>query len=129
MDDRQVKKVVLGPIGSPETIAALHDANPSSGWFNAGFPCQSWSRLGDKRGLGDHRGTTMCQVLKAAWMLQPLIVILECVPEAGRDSEVQKVIKEWLQAAGMRKSEAFLHLQRTWPAKRTRWYCMVRSPH
>lgn len=118
-------RVVTGSIGCAETIGEIHAAQPSPGWFSAGVPCQPWSKLGDQKGLADQRGTTLCQVLRAAWFLQPLVVILECVPEAGKDPEVQKVLAKWGQAVGMRRSEVVMHLQRAWPAKRTRWYCVA----
>jgi DNA (cytosine-5)-methyltransferase 1 len=61
-------------------IQSLSKANlPTIDIFSAGFPCQSWSIAGKRRGFQDERGQIMFPMLDLIHDLQPQIVFLENV--------------------------------------------------
>ena len=70
--------VIHGSICEMSNIAKLHAAGgPQPAVLAAGFPCQPYSRQGDRLGEQDPRSTVFGATLKTAWVLQaPAIIAL-----------------------------------------------------
>ena len=122
------EKVIIGDIHQTEIVAALHGTHQQRGWLSAGYPCQPWSKLGDRQGTKDQRSDVLRAILECTYLLRPAAVLLECVMEAGRDPKVQCAIKQWGKQAGYHMVHAELHLDALWPNRRSRWWCLLLPP-
>lgn len=116
---------VVGDIGSNETIALIHKQHPGSSMHAAGFPCQPWSPLGDRKCNADSRGRTLNSILRAAYMLRAHSVLLECVTGAKQDAYIMRLLYRWCKITGYNAREVTLNLHTVWPAKRTRWWVLL----
>ena len=94
----------------------------------AGFSCQPWSKLGDGKRFDDARSSSLLFVLRYAFFSRAHSLMLECVQEAGKDVEVQKVLQEFCKITGFKMKTVNLHLESFWPSKRGRWWCMLVNP-
>eukprot|EP00435_Cladocopium_sp_Y103_P018548 s365_g4.t1 len=119
------QNVIQGDIGCPEVIAGVHAAHPRPSLITAGFSCQPWSQLGDGGQSNDPRSNCLVKVLEMAFWLRAFSVLLECVEAAGRDPEVQAVIRHFCSLMGFRQAQTDLHLGSIMPAKRSRWWCLL----
>mmetsp|Transcript_41038 Transcript_41038/g.132468 ORF Transcript_41038/g.132468 Transcript_41038/m.132468 type:complete len:314 (+) Transcript_41038:44-985(+) len=57
---------------------------PAHDLLTAGFPCQSFSRSGEQRGLGDARGDLFFEIVRVASRCRPAALLLENVPNLLR---------------------------------------------
>ena len=119
---------VTGDIGEVDTWVRLHHLHPGSAMLIAGFACQPWSKLGDQNRQTDRRSDTLPAVLEAAFFLRCHSLMLECVPEAGRDPYVQSLVGQFCRATHFRTDAIDLHLEHLLPARRHRWWCLMVSP-
>lgn len=76
----------------------------------AGFPCQSFSVLGAKRGFNDQRGQLFFEIVKILKTKQPSVFLLENVPNllSIEKGKVFEIIKTELQEAGYKISYTIL---------------------
>ena len=58
----------------------------------------------------------------------PSLITLECVPEAMTCQWVQSNLKSFCSATGFHVSQVILHLHSIWPARRSRWWCVLSHP-
>ena len=123
-----IDNIVLGDIGEYTTIKQVFDGSQTSSMVVAGFSCQPWSKLGDGKRFGDVRSSSLLFVLRYAFFSRAHSVMLECVQEAGKDSEVQKILQEFCQITGFKMKTVNLTLESFWPSKRARWWCMLINP-
>ena len=119
--------VLQGDIRHDHDLHKLHRAGTTSpGLLTAGFPCQPWSSQGDRRTLEDERSLAFWGVLRAALLLQPAGLILECVAEVGYHLRVQEAIQDFANVMNWHYRHTILELQHTWPMRRTRWWaCFI----
>jgi len=68
-------EVVHGDIGSTEVIIDTWHKAQHAAIMCAGYSCQPFSQLGDKRGGSDPRAASLSGVLKAAVMLQTQVLV------------------------------------------------------
>ena len=68
----------LRPAGDVRAVPAR--AIPPHDVLCAGFPCQSFSRAGKRRGLDDDRGTLFHEIVRIAKHHKPALLLLENVP-------------------------------------------------
>ena len=120
--------VVVGDINSMEVVAGLWAAAPGNCTFTSGFSCQPYSRLGDRRSGEDPRSSALTGSLKAAFLLQSSVVILECVQPAETDEFVQGCLRAFQDATHFHCSQTVLELHKVWGARRTRWWAILSSP-
>eukprot|EP00438_Fugacium_kawagutii_P029675 Skav211479 [mRNA] locus=scaffold2188:30360:32612:- [translate_table: standard] len=93
-----------------------------------GFPCPPFSTRGDQLGFADERALTFIAGLDAAYLLNCSFVILECTPKVESFSEVVQSLDSFARAMGFRWSSQILHLDESWPVRRTRWWCVLCPP-
>eukprot|EP00438_Fugacium_kawagutii_P007352 Skav218565 [mRNA] locus=scaffold2610:56753:60139:+ [translate_table: standard] len=122
------KNVIQGDINDPDVVFRLHEACDEPAVVTVGFACQPWSRLGDKRQMEDARANTLQASLRFAYYIRAPIILMECVEEAGKDPEVQQVLKTFTRQTGFRASQINLALSNLMPIKRNRWWCVLSNP-
>ena len=116
------RNVMAGDVGDPSVVAGLHPTGGQFSTLSGGFSCQPWSQLGDKKGLMDARGSSLAKILKTARWLKVRTILLECVSAAGKDEEVQLLLKDFCHRTGFRMTTGEVHLESIMPAKRSRWW-------
>lgn len=95
---------------------------PSRGTLCAGFPCQPLSQQGDKLGEADSRALPFKFTLQTMWEQQHGAMLLECVPNALTAPWVQNLLQKLSWSMGCHFQQTVLHLDRSWPCRRTRWW-------
>ena len=119
---------VCGCISRDDVVAGLWDACPGACSATSGFSCQPFSLLGNRRGEDDDRSLSLPASLRAAWMLQVKILVLECVEPAATHPFVRRQLEEFKQATGFRSAEVILDLAHKWVSSRKRWWCVLFAP-
>ena len=118
--------VVHGDLADINTVMKIHDAlGERRAGLIGGFPCQPFSRLGNEQHFHDARADTFYRVLETAIRLQSVWVLLECVKPAGQNNEVKQTLKRFAEVMNFQMCEINLHLHRTWPAHRARWWVLL----
>ena len=124
--------VIHGDIRKTEVIEKAHRFLSENGIehfsVTAGFPCQPFSTQGLQLGNQDGRFDTFRGLLVAVMLLAPQAVLLECVPGASRDPEVQAGLDWLMQKLGWEKREYGTDLSWFWPMRRNRWFCVLAPP-
>ena len=120
--------VIHGNLGDRSTMYEMWKQCPSSSMLSGGFSCQPWSALGDGRKADDSRASSLVFLLRCGFFLRCHTILLECVSNAGKDTEVQKVLKLFSSQTGFVISDCHLALSDIMPAKRDRWWCAVTNP-
>ena len=90
----------------------------------AGFSCQPFSCQGDQAGLADSRASSFWGTLRAHYLCQTKILILECTPGAGRDDGLQKALLDLATRLDLQLHQLFFSLAAQWPAQRLRWWAV-----
>ena len=123
------ERVIQGSVGDMNTIWKAHQkiAEQGSPPFSvlAGFPCQPFSRQGSCQEHADGRFSTYPQIIKAIILLGPQAVLLECVPNAGKNAKVQEGLQVLMERLGWQKHETVNELSSYWPMRRKRWFCVL----
>ena len=127
--DRQgIQGLVQGDIGDQQVLSTFFHQHPHPSMIAAGFNCQPWSKLGDQLGFQDHRASSLHHTLRTAFFCRAHALLLECVTEAGTDKAVMDLIQAWCRCTGFHMHSKELHLEKFWPSKRNRWWCLILSP-
>ena len=120
------KQVVQGDICESTVVAQLAQHHPMI--VSGGVSCQPFSELGDKREQHDDRSRSFTGVLQASYETQAPIIILECTPAVYRSEWAQDVLKQFAAKTNFRVQQTIQELHKLWPAKRTRWWCVITHP-
>ena len=115
-------------VGDCGDNAVIHEAlskGASQSVTLAGINCQPFSVAGDRRGLMDPRSQSLFHALRASWLFQSPITVLECTPAIANDPQVQQILKEFCGITGCTMTQQLLSLQDVWCAKRERWYVIL----
>jgi len=119
---------IQGDIGDNSTLFELWKHGQYSKTMSAGFSCQPFSKLGDGRSGDDPRSACLSSVLRAAFMLQVQILVLECVQPASNDEFVKSEIVNFQKYTGFHCQQVNLSLQSAWPTRRDRAWWILSSP-
>ena len=117
-----------GDVGTPETLIQICEKAPEAGILAAGYSCQPFSKLGDRRAQLDPRSKTLTDVLTVGYLGRFAVLILECVPEVLKCEWVQQVLKDFTVMTGYVLHQDILHLHKFWVAKRSRWWAVLSHP-
>ena len=123
-----VTGLVQGDIGDQQVLATFFQQHPHPAMIAAGFSCQPWSKLGDQQGFQDRRASSLHHTLRTAYFCRAHALMLECVTEAGSDKAVVDLIQAWCRCTGFHMHSRELQLEKFWPSKRNRWWCLILSP-
>ena len=117
-----------GDIGDTTILQKVHAAHPFPCAMMCGFSCQPFSTGGAQQGALDVRSATLPKTLKAAHLLRAVVVILECVPDAGSNNMVRGLVDTFVQEFGYHLSEVQLKLEDVWVSRRSRWWAVLAAP-
>jgi len=121
-------EVVCGDVGHNETIFKIWQRSDRAAIMTGGFACQPYSALGDQRGKDDPRSASLTSVLRAAYLLQVHVLVLECVTPARKNAFVSQSIDAFVKLMNFRKEVVDLHLEAIWPCRRARTWWVLTSP-
>ena len=126
--ERSSTPVVHGNIADSHVIGEVHRVTNGEQILSGGVACQPFSSLGDRREQHDARSISFPSLLKMGWYLNVIAIVMECTKEVMQSSWAQSVLQTFSSITGFRVSQTVLHLHRTWPAYRTRWWAVVSHP-
>ena len=118
----------VADIAEDTTLIPICEIGKGSGTLAAGVSCQPYSRLGDQKQQHDSRADTLPNTLRIAHLTRKQIVILECVEGAMHCKWLQETLLKFARETGFKLKQGLLHLQQVWPARRTRWWCLLTHP-
>ena len=117
---------ILGSVLKDSDVCRMHLLGGAKrGTLTAGFPCQPFSKQGDKLGMKDSRSMVFEGVARAAWLMQPGLLLLECVTEAGSIPEINSVLATLASGLNFGVRTIELALEDVWPCKRHRWWAVL----
>ena len=119
---------VEADIGCDQTVVSISKAAPRASVMTSGVACQPYSKLGDKQMQHDHRAQTLPSSLRIGFLLRQNVILLECVDDAYQCEWVQKIVKQFVQQTHYHCCQGILRLQDVWPARRSRWWCLLVHP-
>ncbi len=119
-------KVVLGSNHLRSVIARVAKSNP--GCIAGGVSCQPFSKLGDQREGADPRSISLLGALQMIHYSQASLGLLECTPTAMESKWFQQQLDAFVQSTGFVCHQKIIELHECWPAKRTRWWCILARP-
>ena len=117
-----------GDVCSDQLLADLSQFFSEAQTLAAGVACQPYSRLGDQRHQHDPRAQTLPGVLRLGFLGVYGMIVLECVQEALSCAWVQQLLQRFSNLTGYKVTQGVLNLQHVWPARRTRWWCILTHP-
>ena len=121
-------EVVLGDVCTDSLLTPICSSQQRAGTLAGGVACQPYSRLGDQRHGLDNRSMTLPGVLRIGFMCRFGAIVLECVAEAHSCPWFQMIIRQFAQLTGYGIAQGVCHLNLLWPAKRSRWWCILTHP-
>eukprot|EP00438_Fugacium_kawagutii_P036700 Skav200932 [mRNA] locus=scaffold2433:372726:376943:+ [translate_table: standard] len=107
-----------------------HEAfGTNPGTTTMGFPCQPHSSQGRGLGSADPRHMTFWGGLRVMFLSQTQSAVLECVPAAGTNIDIQRGLQKLAHAMDWDILTQVLDLQDQWPCRRKRWWalCLPKS--
>ena len=116
-------------VGHPQIIFELWRKSDHAPLMSAGHACQPFFQLGDRRGGNDPRAQSLPKVLRAAFLLQIRVLVLECVVVPARsDQFVSQQLERFAKINDFQIEVANLDLQSVWPCRRHRTWWVVYDP-
>jgi hypothetical protein len=91
----------------------------------AGVSCNAHSQLG---GMDDPRSSSLPKTLNLGWLLQSVVILLECVPQMMQDAQVQAMLTSFARSTGYRLTQTVLRLSDAWVSRRDRWFALLMAP-
>ena len=119
-------EVLIDDVGNPLLAKKIHEClGPIKCGLIAGFPCQPFAGLGNHRGFSDQRSAVFFRILDVSWLIQSSFILMECVKGAGTQKIVRDTLDRYCAARDFHWSAVVLHLERTWPCRRARWWAFL----
>lgn len=120
--------VHVGNVCADDLLPIICRPDMQLGTLAAGVACQPYSKLGDQLQQFDDRAQTLPGVLRIGFLGRFGAILLECVQEAHECPWVQQVVQRFANATGYYVCQGVHHLHLTWPARRSRWWCLLTHP-
>ena len=121
--------VICGDISNHRVIHQVAQTISQPAILSGGFSCQPFSALGDRREGLDERSQSLPAMLRLGFFLRSPVLILECTKEALTSPFVQGHLASFMSQTGYVCVQDLLDLHHSWPAARTRWWCILSYPH
>ena len=115
-------------VSKVDSIAKIWHLSRGASTIVAGYACQPFSSLGDRRGEHDGRAMSLRGVLAIAFYTRAQAIVLECVVPASKNSWVMSEIQKFVDATGFHLSQSELHLSDIWPSRRSRAWWLITAP-
>ena len=90
-----------------------------------GFPCQPFSSQGLQKAFSDNRALRFFDGLRSIFLTQCSAAVLECVTQAGRQTEVMESLRYLADCMDWEVSTMNFDLGVVWPNKRHRWWAIL----
>ena len=119
---------VVHDVGATETMVELASHGGFYCMLAAGVSCNAHSQLGDGRGMDDPRSSSLPKTLNLGWLLQSVVILLECVPQMMQDAQVQAMLTSFARSTGYRLTQTVLRLSDAWVSRRDRWFALLMAP-
>ena len=119
--------VIEGDINDPDCIRRLLQQVEPPFCLMSGIACQPYSSGGSQSGSEDVRSNTLPATLKACYLCQAPVLIIECVTQARSNKFVRAQV-QMLETLGYSLSEVSLKLEDQWAARRYRWWLVAMHP-
>ena len=122
------ERVIQAEIRNMEALFEAHQmAHAKNEPFTllSGFPCQPFSSQGWMKAEDDSRFATFQDVVYAAHLMKPQLIMLECVSAASKCATIQSNLRELALMMGFEMKQYVFDLAWFWPMKRSRWYCVI----
>ena len=116
--------VIEGDINDPECIRDLMKQVDPPFCLMSGIACQPYSSGGSQSGSEDVRSNTLPATLKACYLCQSPLLIIECVTQARTNNFVKAQV-QMLETLGYTLTEVSLKLEDQWVARRYRWWLVA----
>ena len=120
--------VILGDISDPSTIKEVMQRVDPPFTMMTGFSCQPYSAGGSQGGSCDDRSSTVPATVRACYLCQCPLLILECVTQARTNQFVRSCLQVLTEQLGYHLCEVSLKLEDNWCAKRYRWWVVASHP-
>ena len=101
---------VIGDAGCPQVIAGVWSKCNHAAVMSAGFSCQPFSQLGDRKGGADPCAMSLPNNLRAALSQRVHGLVLTCVVPACRDPFVSQHLDRFVDRSGVVKENINLEL-------------------
>ena len=119
-------KVHQGDLTKDSDVKLLHcSLGKAAHTMTAGFACQPWSYQGDQGGFSDSRSDSFWGTLRACYLCQCRLLILECTPAAGKNHRLRTALQDFGLTLGLQFHDVFLQLSDQWPSQRSRWWAVL----
>ena len=128
IQSRSSVPVIHGSIADSRVIGEAFRVTKGEQILSGGVSCQPFSSLGDRKEQYDSRSISFPSLLRMGFFLNVIGIVMECTKEVMQSEWAQSILQAFSSAAGFRVSQAVLHLHRTWPSFRTRWWAVVSHP-
>ena len=129
--DREAAAAYARNFGSEDLVGDITEVEtahiPPHDLLTAGFPCQSFSRAGERGGLSDARGELFSEIIRCARARAPRVLLLENVPNLLRvdDGHAMHTIAEALTSAGYHVRLQLLNAAALVPQHRERLFIVA----
>ena len=118
-------KVMFAALPPSRVHEILCNANIRDFVMIGGFPCQPVSSQGRMMEEEDPRFNAFLGLMNATRLLQPRALMVECVPNAGRNALIQSHLASLCNDMHWGLRQLTFDLKDQWPMSRNRWYCIV----
>ena len=120
--------IVQGDIYLNDTIKKVADAAKGKAMLSAGFSCQPFSGLGDRRQGEDPRSRSLLGALRMGYLLRCPLILLECTKEVMSSDWAQSVFRIFCEVSGYAFQQQIVELHNVLPSLRTRWWGVLALP-
>ncbi|CAL1172412.1 unnamed protein product [Cladocopium goreaui] len=120
--------VIVGDITELECLKQVAALVDSPFCLTAGISCQPYSIGGAQGGSTDERSSTLPATIRACYLFQCPLLILECVPPVRTNRYARSLLLALERESGYHLTEVTLRLEDTWASRRFRWWLVATHP-